>query len=272
MNTLRYDASRYGEGEGNGTILLRWTVCLLVVVTTHIAALLLLRTISSDHGIPVTPPPVLLELAPEPQAPPEPEHVEPPPPEPPPPEAVTPPPPEPPPPQEVPPPDPPPPAEIPPPEIAPTPPEVVLPEPPPPPPPPPRPHVVKRPLPEHVEQKPAPPPAPIQQATPAPVQAAPSPGAMPTTWQDALRAHLARFKRYPVQAQQRGEQGVALVRFVMNHAGMVLSVVVVRGSGHADLDQEALQWIERAQPLPRPPPEITRDPIELVIPLHFELR
>lgn len=269
MNTVRYDAS-----EGNGATLLRWTACLLLVVATHIAVLLLLRTIPSDHGIPATPPPVLLELAPEPQAPPEPERIEPPPevttpPEPPPPDAVTPPTPEP-PPQEGIPPEPPP-VETPPPEATPAKSEALLPEPPPPPPPR-KPRVAKRPVPEHLEQKPAPPPVPIQQAAPAQVQAAPTPGAMPITWQDALRAHLARFKRYPVQAQRRGEQGVALVRFVMNHAGMVLSVVVVRGSGHADLDQEALHWIERAQPLPRPPPEITRDPIELVIPLHFELR
>jgi protein TonB len=95
---------------------------------------------------------------------------------------------------------------------------------------------------------------------------------VPATWQDALRAHLARFKRYPVQALRRGEQGVTMVRFAMNHAGTVLSAVVVRGSGHDDLDQEALAWIQRAQPLPRPPPEVVQDPIELVVPLRFELR
>jgi periplasmic protein TonB len=92
------------------------------------------------------------------------------------------------------------------------------------------------------------------------------------TWQDALRAHLARFKRYPVRALRRGEQGVTMVRFAMNHAGTVLSAVVVRSSGHDDLDQEALAWIQRAQPLPRPPPEVATDPIGLVVPLRFELR
>ena len=121
-------------------------------------------------------------------------------------------------------------------------------------------------------QTPSPPAAPIQ-APPAPTAAAPSPGAaVPATWQDALRAHLARFKRYPVQALRRGEQGVTMVRFAMNHAGTVLSAVVVRSSGHDDLDQEALAWIQRAQPLPRPPPEVATDPIELVVPLRFELR
>jgi protein TonB len=95
---------------------------------------------------------------------------------------------------------------------------------------------------------------------------------VPATWQDALRAHLARFKRYPVQAQRRGVQGVVLVRFTMNHAGMVLSVAVVRSSGHRELDEEARRWIERAQPLPRPPPEVVSDPVELVIPLRFALQ
>jgi TonB family protein len=50
------------------------------------------------------------------------------------------------------------------------------------------------------------------------------------------------------------------------------AAVVVRSSGHDDLDQEALAWIQRAQPLPRPPPEVATDPIELVVPLRFELR
>jgi protein TonB len=261
-------SARAGIADDAG-IALRWTVCLLVVIAAHMSAFLLLRTSLSDHGTPAVPPAVLLDLASEPQAPPAPEPVtEPAPPEPQPPEAVTPPLPEPPPPVEPPPLETPPLMEMP---VAPVPqPEAVLPTPPLPPPRPPA-RVVKR-LP--VEKAPplvSAPPAQAPQAAPAPTQAAPQSGAIPSTWQDALRAHLARFKRYPMLAQRRGEEGTALVRFAMNRTGMVLSVAVVRGTGHSELDQEAQHWIERAQPLPLPPPEVPGDSIELVIPLKFEL-
>jgi protein TonB len=264
--------------EADRPVIWIWASCLLLVLLAHVSVLIGLRSTISEAGAPVTPPAVLLDLAPAPVAPPEPEPTPAPPiATPPPPAEIAPPPPEP---EPPPPPEPdptPPQAEPPPPEVVPppqepppqSPPEVVLPKPPAPPP---HPHVrtVKRPVPDAV-QTPSAPAAPIQ-APPAPTAAAPSPGAaVPVTWQDALRAHLARFKRYPVQALRRGEQGVTMVRFAMNHAGTVLSAVVVRGSGHDDLDQEALAWIQRAQPLPRPPPEVAQDPIELVVPLRFEL-
>jgi periplasmic protein TonB len=262
MNTARGEFTADGAG-----IAPRWMVCLLVVVAAHISAFLVLPTCLSDHGTPVAPPAVLLDLAPEPQAPPAPEPVtEPVSSEPPPPEVVTPPPPAPPTAIELPtPPEPSPRMKMP---VAPVPEsEAVQPTPPPRPPA----RVVKRPP---VEKTPPPVPSPppqVSQATRAPTQAAPQPGAMPTTWQDALRAHLARFKRYPMLAQRRGEEGTALVRFAINRAGMVRSVAVVRGTSHGDLDEEAQRWIERAQPLPPPPPEVAGDSIELVIPLKFEL-
>jgi protein TonB len=252
--------------EDNAGPLLRWTTCLLVVGAVHFAALIVARTTSSDHGTPAAPPAVLLDLAPAPQAPAEPGPA---------PRDVAPP--------ELAPelkqppdlapqlldlplPEPPPPVEIP--ETLP-PSEVALPKPPPSPLPPPRPRPVRRPPPERTT--PSRPAAPVQHAAPAPRQAAPVPGSVPATWQDALRAHLARFKRYPVQAQRRGVQGVVVVRFAMNRAGMVLSVAVARSSGHRALDEEARRWIERAQPLPKPPREVTSDPVELVIPLRFAL-
>jgi protein TonB len=90
-------------------------------------------------------------------------------------------------------------------------------------------------------------------------------------WESTVAAYIARFKHYPVTAQRRGDEGVALMRFMVDRAGNVSSVALVRSSGHADLDQEAQSWIQRAQPLPAPPPEITQSRIELVIPLRFTL-
>jgi protein TonB len=87
-----------------------------------------------------------------------------------------------------------------------------------------------------------------------------------------LLAHLARFKRFPPAAQRRGEQGVVLVHVRLSRVGAVLSMTLVRGSGYADLDAEAQAWLNRAEPLPAFPPEITAQQMEIMVPLRFTLR
>ena len=122
------------------------------------------------------------------------------------------------------------------------------------------------------------PPAPAAQATPAPATTAPlsrpappaaSASSAPTDWQGRLLAHLEANKRYPAAALARRQQGVAHVRFVMNREGRVLSSQLERSSGNAALDRAALDMLTRAQPLPRPPAEVTGDRIELVVPVEF---
>ena len=70
----------------------------------------------------------------------------------------------------------------------------------------------------------------------------------------------------------RREQGVALLRFRMTPAGQVVSFKLERSSGHALLDQETLDLIQRAQPLPSLPDDVPQQQIELVVPLRYELR
>ncbi len=93
-----------------------------------------------------------------------------------------------------------------------------------------------------------------------------------TAWQGQLAAHLGQFKRYPPEAQQRGEQGVVLMRITLGRNGEVLAMSMARSSGFADLDAEAEAWIRRATPLPPIPPEIAGDRVNLVVPLRFTLR
>jgi periplasmic protein TonB len=109
-------------------------------------------------------------------------------------------------------------------------------------------------------------------ARPAATPAAPPPGQVLAAWQAQLLAHLARFKRFPPGAQERGEQGVVRMRVTLDHAGNVLSMTLVGSSGYPDLDAEAPAWIARAAPLPAFPPEITAQQVNLVIPLRFTLQ
>lgn len=133
------------------------------------------------------------------------------------------------------------------------------------------------PVPDAAVSLPADPP-PQQQAQSAPASSVPAPSAQTAsgngkpTWQGLLLGQLERYKRYPAAARSRRQEGVATVRFVINRKGEVLSVRLERGSGASSLDDEAVALPERAQPLPPPPPEVTGEQIELVVPIQFFLR
>ena len=87
-----------------------------------------------------------------------------------------------------------------------------------------------------------------------------------------LRAWLERHKRYPRQARRRREQGVVVLRFVVDRAGRVLDLGVEGTSGHPRLDEAALAMVRRAQPLPEMPPEMRESRAEHVLPVRFALR
>ncbi len=129
----------------------------------------------------------------------------------------------------------------------------------------------KTPRQETEAQAAAPPPANASNVPPGPAASAPA-GQAQADWEGALVAHLARFKRFPPAAQRRGEQGVVLMRIAISRAGTVLSMTVANGSGYADLDAEGQAWIQRAQPLPAFPQEITASQMLIMVPLRFTLR
>jgi periplasmic protein TonB len=110
---------------------------------------------------------------------------------------------------------------------------------------------------------------------PSPITAAPTKGGapqVPRSYQTLLMRRLQQLKRYPRGARERGEVGVALLEFLLNRDGRVLSRKIVRSSGHAELDDEALAMIERAQPLPAFPPSMTKDEYSFTVPLRFSLQ
>jgi protein TonB len=126
-------------------------------------------------------------------------------------------------------------------------------------------------------------PAPQTTAVPrserrdAPVARAPSPGsaqasAAVASWRDLLVTRLQRAKRYPPSAEARRARGIATLSFSMDRHGRVLSQRIVKSSGHADLDQEVLALLQRAQPLPPFPPAMTQAVMNLSVPIRFSLR
>lgn len=241
---------------------LRWLGAFVFVLALHAGAIRIALGWATAE-VPYSPPPaaIMLELAPLPaapevtpsEAPPGPELSE-----------------------VIPEPEEPPPVEMPPPVQA----EVTLPDPEPPPPldlrppPPPKP----KPIEKKVEKRPPQPKVQAPPAAPEPAQraAAPMPGAsveppsntLPT-WKGLLFRHLQRHKRYPEEARRARQQGVSYVRFTMSRDGRVLSARLERSAGFAGLDQAALDWLQRAQPLPPLPMDQPGESIEIIVPFQF---
>lgn len=91
-------------------------------------------------------------------------------------------------------------------------------------------------------------------------------------WQRDLVVHLNRHKRYPWQARSSGHRGIVNVAFVIHRDGSVHEPSIAKTSGHAMLDQAAIEMLQRASPLPVPPESIGGDAISLVVPVNFRWR
>jgi protein TonB len=89
------------------------------------------------------------------------------------------------------------------------------------------------------------------------------------SWHSRLVAHIQRHKRYPAGAR---DSGTAVVAFVMDRNGRVLSRRLAGSSGSAALDRETLDLIARAQPLPRPPANAAQSAFQFAIPIRYSLR
>lgn len=98
-----------------------------------------------------------------------------------------------------------------------------------------------------------------------------NPNALPN-WKSQLAAQLERNKRYPPEAQSRGEQGVSQLAFSVDRSGGVHNARITRSSGSSVLDQATLALVARAAPLPPPPPEITGSQIPISVPIRYNMR
>jgi len=134
-----------------------------------------------------------------------------------------------------------------------------------------------------IEEKPRSPQASLA-STPAHAErraaraAAPAPGAPSRdanavpNWKSLLVATLERNKRYPEEAESRGERGTAELAFNVDRHGRVHHARIMHSSGSGLLDRATLAMLERAAPLPPPPPEIAGAEIPIVVPIRYDVR
>lgn len=117
---------------------------------------------------------------------------------------------------------------------------------------------------------------PIEPETAAPktVPAPPAPQVSsnaPDTWEGRVLARLQKYQRYPSEARGARQQGVVFIRFRIDREGHVLTSAIAKSSGFPALDQGALDTLNRADPLPKIPPDRPEE-IEISVPVEFYLR
>jgi len=106
----------------------------------------------------------------------------------------------------------------------------------------------------------------------APAQASgASAAAAAASYRSMLVAHLQRFKRFPAGAEMRGSI-LAQVTFTVSRSGGVSGVRLTKSTGSPAFDQEALAWIQRAQPMPSFPSEMREATSLFTAPLRWEAR
>jgi protein TonB len=142
--------------------------------------------------------------------------------------------------------------------------------------PPPPPKVVEKPKEKKPEKKKSVASAPSAAPQRAEHAAAPSagagsrdPNALPS-WRSQLVARLERYKRYPSEA--RGDSGTTQVAFRVDRSGGVHNVHIARSSGSSLLDRETLSLLDRAQPMPPPPPGVSEADLSVVAPVRYNAR
>lgn len=130
-------------------------------------------------------------------------------------------------------------------------------------------------------------PSPDRQAAEAPGSASPEPYAQQALahpavsrpqqagaalrYQRLLLAHIERYQRYPGTARRDGLQGKVVVAFAMRRDGVLLAVSVKSSSGQPVLDEEAVETVRRAQPLPSIPSDLPEQ-LTIRLPVVFDLR
>ena len=102
------------------------------------------------------------------------------------------------------------------------------------------------------------------QGKPAAAKAAPSPKSL-AEWRGKLIAHLNSRKRKLASAD-----GTSMVTFSIDRSGKVISVRVLKSSGNAVLDQEAIALTKRASPLPAPPADLAGATLNLTVAIRFK--
>jgi protein TonB len=120
------------------------------------------------------------------------------------------------------------------------------------------------------------PPQPIPAS--APVPAGPTPDEIArisnakNLWMLQLDNHLKKYHKYPKAAVRKKQEGAPEVTFIIDRQGNLLEALVRKSSGFSLLDEAAIATLQRAEPLPPPPPEVAGERLSFTKLLGFNLK
>ncbi|MCR5454538.1 MAG: energy transducer TonB [Bacteroidales bacterium] len=86
-----------------------------------------------------------------------------------------------------------------------------------------------------------------------------------------LRKFIAENVRYPEEAKQANEQGVAYVKFIVDKTGKVTEPTIVRGTGCESLDEEAIRVVNTIPDFTPGRQRGQNVAVSLVMPIKFAL-
>ena len=125
-----------------------------------------------------------------------------------------------------------------------------------------------------------------QKQTEPPAFVAPSPPILPpellkpvTQDLDAARGYysnqlgkeFAKYKQYPRVARMRNWQGTVQIQVKLDASGAVVASTISQSSGYDVLDKQALEMVQKASPLPRPPEALRDREFTVIVPVVFRL-
>lgn len=113
-------------------------------------------------------------------------------------------------------------------------------------------------------------PAPVAVSPPLPPPAEGLDGEGVRAYRLALAREARRFKRYPPQAAEAGWAGTTELRVSVAVGGRAQEVELVRSSGHAVLDNAALEMLRRALPIAAVPESLRGLAFAVSLPVVFE--
>jgi protein TonB len=88
----------------------------------------------------------------------------------------------------------------------------------------------------------------------------------------ALIDAAKRYRRYPVQAMERGWQGRVEIRVAIGANGTIKDTLIKTSSNHQILDDQALDMVKRSEPLTPVPAALRGREFTVDVPVIFELQ
>ena len=88
----------------------------------------------------------------------------------------------------------------------------------------------------------------------------------------ALIDAAKRYRRYPVQAMERGWQGRVEIRVVIGTNGTIKDALIKTSSNYQILDDQALDMVKRGKPLTSIPAALQGREFTVDVPVIFELQ